>query len=222
MKSGSGTFFSGPISGLFVFKVHDFWWFSGPSINPSWHPWEVVMHAIMLLLSLFLPTTRPSHHSWSAPRSSKRRSPSSSPTSPPSPPRPSPTRSCPWRTSPSRWRTAPTTRSSCWCCRGLLRRETRTAWWRSSPRASWRCWGCCRRATATRSGWWRSWRERSGVIYIIMAMRGIPEYITLARTILHASVGQVQYGPSAGNIFWYPPNIRPGNVIIIIYIRHFV
>ena len=37
-------------------------------------------------------------------------------------------------------------------------------------------------------------------------MRGIPEYIALARTILHASVGQVQYGPSAGNIFWYPPN----------------
>ena len=35
-----------------------------------------------------------------------------------------------------------------------------------------------------------------------MAMRGIPEfYIAQARTILHASVGQVQYGPSAGNIF---------------------
>ena len=58
-----------------------------------------------------------------------------------------------------------------------------------------------------------------------MAMRGIPEYIALARTILHASVGQVQYGPSAGNIFWYPPNIKPCNIIIIIHIidiRHFV
>ena len=50
-----------------------------------------------------------------------------------------------------------------------------------------------------------------------MAMRGIPEYIAQARTILHASVGQVQYGPSAGNIFWYPPNIKPCNIIIIIY-----
>ena len=48
-------------------------------------------------------------------------------------------------------------------------------------------------------------------------MRGIPEYIAQARTILHASVGQVQYGPSAGNIFWYPPNIKPCNIIIIIY-----
>ena len=55
-----------------------------------------------------------------------------------------------------------------------------------------------------------------------MAMRGIPEYIAQARTILHASVGQVQYGPSAGNIFWYPRNIKPCNIIIIIYInRHF-
>ena len=55
-----------------------------------------------------------------------------------------------------------------------------------------------------------------------MAMRGIPEYIAQARTILHASVGQVQYGPSAGNIFWYPPNIKPCNIIIIIYKnRHF-
>ena len=53
-------------------------------------------------------------------------------------------------------------------------------------------------------------------------MRGIPEYIAQARTILHASVGQVQYGPSAGNIFWYPPNIKPCNIIIIIHIRHFV
>ena len=53
-------------------------------------------------------------------------------------------------------------------------------------------------------------------------MRGIPEYIAQARTILHASVGQVQYGPSAGNIFWYPPNIKPCNIIIIIYKnRHF-
>ena len=50
-----------------------------------------------------------------------------------------------------------------------------------------------------------------------MAMRGIPEYIAQARTILHASVGQVQYGPSAGNIFWYPPNIKPCNIIIIIH-----
>ena len=62
------------------------------------------------------------------------------------------------------------------------------------------------------------------LIFILycMAMRGIPEYIALARTILHASVGQVQYGPSAGNIFWYPPNIKPCNIIIIIHIRHFV
>ena len=59
----------------------------------------------------------------------------------------------------------------------------------------------------------------AGVIFILycMAMRGIPEYIAQARTILHASVGQVQYGPSAGNIFWYPPNIKPCNIIIIIY-----
>ena len=48
-------------------------------------------------------------------------------------------------------------------------------------------------------------------------MRGIPEYIAQARTILHASVGQVQYGPSAGNIFWYPPNKKPCNIIIIIH-----
>ena len=45
-------------------------------------------------------------------------------------------------------------------------------------------------------------------ILYCMAMRGIPEYIAQARTTLHASVGQVQYGPSAGNIFWYPPNIK--------------
>ena len=65
---------------------------------------------------------------------------------------------------------------------------------------------------------------RSGeTIFILycMAMRGIPEYIAIARTILHASVGQVHYGPSAGNIFWYP-RIRPCNIIIIIHIRHFV
>ena len=55
------------------------------------------------------------------------------------------------------------------------------------------------------------------IILYCMAMRGIPEYIAQARTILHASVGQVQYGPSAGNIFWYPPNIKPCNIIIIIY-----
>ena len=60
-------------------------------------------------------------------------------------------------------------------------------------------------------------------ILYCMAMRGIPEYIAQARTILHASVGQVQYGPSAGNIFWYPPNIKPCNIIIIIHKnRHFV
>ena len=61
------------------------------------------------------------------------------------------------------------------------------------------------------------------LILYCMAMRGIPEYIAQARTILHASVGQVQYGPSAGNIFWYPPNIKPCNIIIIIHKnRHFV
>ena len=60
------------------------------------------------------------------------------------------------------------------------------------------------------------------IILYCMAMRGIPEYIAQARTILHASVGQVQYGPSAGNIFWFPPNIKPCNMIIIIYkSRHF-
>ena len=59
----------------------------------------------------------------------------------------------------------------------------------------------------------------SHTIFILycMAMRGIPEYIAQARTILHASVGQVQYGPSAGNIFWYLPNIKPCNIIIIIH-----
>ena len=54
-------------------------------------------------------------------------------------------------------------------------------------------------------------------ILYCMAMRGIPEYIAQARTILHESVGRVQYGPSAGNIFWYPPNIKPCNIIIIIH-----
>ena len=37
-------------------------------------------------------------------------------------------------------------------------------------------------------------------------IRGIPEYIARARTILHLSYGRVQYGPSLGNIFWYPPH----------------
>ena len=57
------------------------------------------------------------------------------------------------------------------------------------------------------------------IIFLLycMAMRGMPEYIAQARTILHASVGQVQYGPSAGNIFWYPPNIKPCKTIIIIH-----
>ena len=54
------------------------------------------------------------------------------------------------------------------------------------------------------------------IILYCMAMRGIPEYIAQARTILHASVGQVQYGPSAGNIFWYPPNIRPKKIKIYV------
>ena len=63
----------------------------------------------------------------------------------------------------------------------------------------------------------RARRALSLFILYCMAMRGIPEYIAQARTILHASVGQVQYGPSAGNIFWYPPNIKPCNIIIIIY-----
>ena len=64
--------------------------------------------------------------------------------------------------------------------------------------------------------------DRSIFILYCMAMRGIPEYIAQARTILHASVGQVQYGPSAGKIFWCPPNIKPCNIIIIIYKnRHF-
>ena len=31
-------------------------------------------------------------------------------------------------------------------------------------------------------------------------IRGIPEYIARARTILHLSYGRVQYGPSLGNI----------------------
>ena len=41
-----------------------------------------------------------------------------------------------------------------------------------------------------------------------MAMRGIPEYIAQARTILHASVGQVQYGPSAGQYILVSPEYK--------------
>ena len=63
----------------------------------------------------------------------------------------------------------------------------------------------------------QDFRKIETFILYCMAMRGIPEYIAQARTILHASVGQVQYGPSAGNIFWYPPNIKPCNIIIIIH-----
>ena len=60
------------------------------------------------------------------------------------------------------------------------------------------------------------------IILYCMAMRGILEYIAQARTILQVlSYGRVQYGPSASNIFWYSPNIRPCNIIII-HIRHFV
>ena len=63
------------------------------------------------------------------------------------------------------------------------------------------------------------------IIYIILhGNEGDTRIYAQARTILHASVGQVQYGPSAGNIFWYPPNIKPCNIIIIIYKkqnRHF-
>ena len=40
--------------------------------------------------------------------------------------------------------------------------------------------------------------------YIQLQIMHYINNIALARTILHASVGQVQYGPSAGNIFWYP------------------
>ena len=44
--------------------------------------------------------------------------------------------------------------------------------------------------------------------YIQLQIMHYINNIAQARTILHASVGQVQYGPSAGNIFWYPPNIK--------------
>ena len=46
------------------------------------------------------------------------------------------------------------------------------------------------------------------IILYCMAMRGIPEYIAQARTILHASVGQVQYGPSAGKYILVSPEYK--------------
>ena len=63
------------------------------------------------------------------------------------------------------------------------------------------------------------------ILYIILilywpAMRGIPENTAKARIILHESIGRVQFGSSESNISGIP-RIKPANIIIIIYIRHF-